>query len=53
MALYSGKKLSGLLRGVTGNNNCDFYCLNCFHAYRTENKVEKHKKICEIMIIVM
>ena len=41
------KRLSGLLRGVTGNNNCDFYCLNCFHSYRTENKLEKHKKICE------
>ena len=41
------KRLSGLLRGVTGNNNGDFYGLNCFHSYRTENKLEKHKKICE------
>ena len=41
------KRLSGLLRRVTGNNNGDFYCLNCFHAYRTENKLKKHKKICE------
>ena len=41
------KRLSGLLRGVTGNNNGDFYCLNCFHAYRTKNKLETHKKICE------
>ena len=40
-------RLSGLLRGVTGNNNSDFYCLNCFHAYRTKNKLETHKKICE------
>ena len=32
-------RLSGLLRGV--------YCLNCFHLYTTENKLEKHKKICE------
>ena len=40
-------RLSGLLRGVTGNNNGDFYCLNCFHAYRTTNKLETHKKICE------
>ena len=37
------KRLSGLLRGVTGN----FYCLNCFHEYRTKNKLETHKKICE------
>ena len=41
------KSLSGLLRGVTANNNGDFYCLNCFHSYRTKNKFEKHKKICE------
>ena len=40
-------RLSGLLRGVTGNNNGDFYCLNCFHAYRTKNKLETHKKIRE------
>ena len=40
-------RLSGLLRGATGNTNSDFYCLNCFHAYRTKNKLEKHKKICE------
>ena len=40
-------RLSGLLTGVTGNNNGDFYCLNCFHAYRTKNKLETYKKICE------
>ena len=41
------KRLSGLLRGITGNNNGNFYCLNCFHAYTRENKLEKHKGICE------
>ena len=41
------KKLSALLRGVAGNNNGDFYCLNCFRAYTTENKLETHKKACE------
>ena len=40
-------RLSGLLRGVTHNYNDDFYCLNCFHAFRTKNKLEEHKKICE------
>ena len=24
------KRLSALFRGITGNNNGDFYCLNCF-----------------------
>ena len=39
--------MSALLRGVTGNNNGYFYCLNCFRAYTTENKLESHKKVCE------
>ena len=41
------KKLSGLLRGIKSNHNADFYCLNCFCAYSTKHKLEKHKKICE------
>ena len=41
------KNLSGLLRGVTGNQNGDFYCLNCFRECTTKNKLETHKKICE------
>ena len=41
------KSLSGLLTGITSNHKEDFYCLNCFHLYRTKNKLEAHKKICE------
>ena len=41
------KKLPGLLRGITSTHKEDFYCLNCCHSYRTENKLEAHKKICE------
>ena len=41
------KNLSGLLRGITSSHKEDFYCLNCFHSYRTEIKLEAHKKICE------
>ena len=37
-------RLSGLLRGITSNNNGDFYCLNCFRAYTAKNKIEAHKK---------
>ena len=47
MALSCGKNLSKLFRGITGNNNGDFYCLNCFQSYTTENKLKKHKKVCE------
>ena len=41
------KKLSALLRRTTSKNNGYFYCLNCFHSYRTKNKLESHKKVCE------
>ena len=41
------KNLPGLLRGITSTHKEDFYCLNCFHSYRTKNKLESHKKICE------
>ena len=41
------KNLSGLFKGITSNHYGDFYCLNCFHSYRTKNKLEAHKKICE------
>ena len=41
------KSMSALFRGITGNNHGDFHCLNCFHAYTTENKLESHKKVCE------
>ena len=40
------KSLSALLRGITSNHDGDFYCLNCFHSYRTENKLKKHEKVC-------
>ena len=41
------KNLSGLLRGITCTHKEDFYCLNCFHSCRTENKLEVYKNICE------
>ena len=41
------KSLSRLLRGISSNHVGDHYCLNCFHSYRTENKLNAHKKICE------
>ena len=41
------KSLSRLLTGIISNHKEDFYCLNCFHSYRTKYKLEAHKKICE------
>ena len=28
------RSLSALVWGITSSNNCDLYCLNCFHSYR-------------------
>ena len=39
------KSLSGLLRGITSNNNRDFYCLHYFHSYRTKETLKKHEKV--------
>ena len=44
---HTVKTLSGLFKGITSNHYGDFYCLNCFHSYRTKNKLEAHKKICK------
>ena len=41
------KSLPRLLRGISSNHNSDYYCLNCFQSYRTENKLNVRKKICE------
>ena len=41
------KNLSGLLRGISSNHNSDYHCLNCFHSYRTKNKLNAHKRIYE------
>ena len=41
------KKLSALLRGITPKHQGDFYCLNCFHSFTTENKCASHEKVCE------
>ena len=38
------QNLSGLLKGIKSTHEKDFYCLNCFHSYRTKNKLELHKK---------
>ena len=47
MAYLDVKSLSGLFRKITRNNHGNFYCLNCLQSYTTENKLKKHKKVCE------
>ena len=46
-ALSCSKKLSALLKGITSKMYCEFYYLNCPHSFRTKNKFESHKRVCE------
>ena len=43
----SKKKLSALLRRITSKHDGDFYCLNCFHSFQTENQHKSHEKVCK------
>ena len=47
------KNLNGLFKGITSNHKEGFYCLNCFCAYSTRNKLKEHKKYVKIINIVM
>ena len=38
-------KLSSLLRGITSKCHDNFYCLNCFHLFRTKNKFQCQKSM--------
>ena len=47
MVLYCSKKI---IRIITWNNlkyKGDFYCLNCLHSFRTENKLKSNEKVCK------
>ena len=41
------KSISDLLRGVKPTHNGDFYCSNCFHSYRTSNKLKNLEQLCK------
>ena len=47
VALSCNKKLSALLRGITSDHYGNFYCPYCLHSFRTKNKLESLKRICE------
>ena len=40
------RSLSRLFRGITSNNNRDFYCLGCLHSFPTDHALKKHKRLC-------
>ena len=33
--------------GIISNHKEDFYCLNCFHSYRTKDNLKKHYNVCK------
>ena len=41
------KSSSALFRRISSKHEGDFYCLNYFCSYKTENKLKKHKEVCE------
>ena len=41
------KKLSALLIEITSKYKVDFNCLNYLHLFKTKNKLESYKKVCE------
>ena len=53
LAWPGSKNLSTLLRGITSKNH-GYFCFNCLHSFRTENKLKSHKNVyknkdfCEI-----
>ena len=40
------KSLLRLLRGISSNHIRDFYCLNCFNSYSSENNLKEHEEVC-------
>ena len=53
MALTSSKKTVGINKRITSKQYGDFYCLNCLNSFRTNNKLESHKKYVKIKIFIM
>ena len=46
LALSCVKKLTTSLKGITSKHG-DFYCLKCFHFFRTEKKLKSQEKLCK------
>ena len=41
------RSLSRLFRGITANNNGDFYCLDCLHSFPIDNAFKRHERLCD------
>ena len=40
------RSLSRLFRGITSNDNGDFFCLGCLHSFWIDNVLKKHERLC-------
>ena len=40
------QKIFALLHGITSKHEGGSNCLNCFHSFRTENKLKSLVKVC-------
>ena len=47
MTLSCSKKIICIITQNNLKNKNDFYCLNCLHSFRTENKLKSHEKVCK------
>ena len=41
------KKTKCIIKRNNIKNNADVICLNCFHSFRTKDKLQLHEKICK------
>ena len=46
------KRSSVFLHGKSSKHGGDFYCLNCIHSFRAENKFKSHEMYIKIKISV-
>ena len=44
---YLAVKVLSALIGITSKHHGDFYCLNCFYFFATENKFQSYKRLFE------
>ena len=47
MELSCSKKLSALIIVTTSKHDCGFHCFSCLYSFRSKNKLESHKKVCQ------
>ena len=46
MASSCGRKTIYIIKKITSKHYGVFYCLNCFHSFKTKNKLQSQKKVC-------